>query len=87
MNNSRNSHCALSEEEEGGTMSNYLYRGTVAMGIVTSAWLSVATIKLTSLCPLLLINASVATVKLTSLCLSLLINARHYWSVRHVATI
>jgi hypothetical protein len=41
MDNSHNSHYALSEEEEGGggTVSSYLYRGTVATGIVTSAHL------------------------------------------------
>jgi hypothetical protein len=38
--NSRDSHCALSEEEEGGTVSSYLYKGTVATGIVTSVRLS-----------------------------------------------
>jgi hypothetical protein len=35
--NSHNSQCALSEEEEGGTVYFFLYRDTVAMGIVTSA--------------------------------------------------
>jgi hypothetical protein len=30
-------HYALSEEEEGGIVSNYLYRDTVATGIVMSA--------------------------------------------------
>jgi hypothetical protein len=45
MNNNRNSHCALSEEE-GGIVSSYLYRGTVAAGIVRSA------------CPSLLMHSS-----------------------------
>jgi hypothetical protein len=40
MDNSRDSHCSLSKEEEGGTMSNYLYRGTLAISIVMSACLS-----------------------------------------------
>jgi hypothetical protein len=35
--NCRDSHYALSEEEEGGTVSSYLYRGTVVTGIATSA--------------------------------------------------
>jgi hypothetical protein len=39
MDNSCDSHCALSEEE-GGTMSIYLYRGTVVMYIVMSTCLS-----------------------------------------------
>jgi hypothetical protein len=37
MDNSRDSHYALSKEEDGGTMSSYLYRDTVVMGNVTSA--------------------------------------------------
>jgi hypothetical protein len=37
MDNSRDSHCVRSEEEEGGSVSSYLYRGTVVMGIVTLA--------------------------------------------------
>jgi hypothetical protein len=37
MDNSRDLHCALTEEEEESTVSSYLYRGTVATGIVTSA--------------------------------------------------
>jgi hypothetical protein len=35
--NNHDSHCALSEEEEGGIMFSYLYRGTIATGIVMSA--------------------------------------------------
>jgi hypothetical protein len=35
--NSHDSHCALAEEEEGGSVSSCLYRDTVAMGTVTSA--------------------------------------------------
>jgi hypothetical protein len=35
--NSHDSHWALSEDEEGGNMSNYLFRGIVAMGVVMSA--------------------------------------------------
>jgi hypothetical protein len=38
--NSRDLHCALSEEEEGGIMSNSLYRGTIVTDIVMSARLS-----------------------------------------------
>jgi hypothetical protein len=34
--NSRDSHYALSEEEEVGIVSSSLYTSTVAMGIVTS---------------------------------------------------
>jgi hypothetical protein len=36
--NSRDSHCDLSDEEDGGyTVSRYLYRDIVATSIVTSA--------------------------------------------------
>jgi hypothetical protein len=35
--NSHDSHCALSEEEEGGIVSSYLYIHRVVMGIVISA--------------------------------------------------
>jgi hypothetical protein len=40
MDKSHDSHCALSEEEEGGIVSSYLYRGIIVMSIVTSAQLS-----------------------------------------------
>jgi hypothetical protein len=35
--NSHDSHCALSKEEEGGSMSSYLYIGTIVTSIVTLA--------------------------------------------------
>jgi hypothetical protein len=46
MDNRRDSHFALSEKEDGGTVSSYLYRDTVAMSIVMSA------------CPSLLMHSS-----------------------------
>jgi hypothetical protein len=74
--NSCDSHCALSEEEEVGTMSISLYTGTVTTGIVTSPCplllrSTVAKGVVTSPCPLLLRSTVAMSVNDVIFCPSL----------------